>query len=74
MPEYGSNWVRYKEFSSIGRLIRDLPDDWPEREALANELREAHDTMECEAFNAWVPAFRERVEDEKRKAEGGLIQ
>lgn len=71
MVEYGSDWIRHKEFTSIGRLVRDLPDDWPERATLVEELRSAHDTMTCDEFNAWASGFRERVEREQSKARRG---
>ncbi|WP_418253052.1 hypothetical protein [Gordonibacter urolithinfaciens] len=72
MDEHGGDWVRHKEFTSMGRLVRDLPDNWPERAALGEELRNAHDSMACDEFNAWAPGFRERVEREHGKAKKGV--
>lgn len=67
MTEYGTEWVKHKEFTSIGRIIRDLPEDCPERATLHKELVNAHDTMTCDEFNAWASAFRARAEEAKRR-------
>lgn len=68
MPQYDNTWVRHKELTSIARHIRALPEEREERELLLEELRKAHDAMECDEFIAWCGDFRKRVEEERRKA------